>query len=167
MATIPYLLRTVGLDVKRSASAPADVLRYWRDRRKFRAALGDDFAWGPELPILGEWDQASGALGGYFLQDRLVAEWIYETAPVRHIDVGSRIDGFVGHLSVFREVEVLDIRPQLRSVPNVTFHRVDLMEPLPDRWVACTDSLSCLHTIEHFGLGRNRGLGFILQITDR
>jgi hypothetical protein len=28
------------------------------------------------------------------------------------------------------------------------------MENLPTGWIGCTDSLSCLHTIEHFGLGR-------------
>ena len=28
------------------------------------------------------------------------------------------------------------------------------MGDLPDEWLGCTDSLSCLHTIEHFGLGR-------------
>ena len=34
------------------------------------------------------------------------------------------------------------------------FHQLDLMEQLPDAWIGATDSLSCLHTIEHFGLGR-------------
>ena len=70
------------------------------------------------------------------------------------MDVGSRIDGFVGHLAVFREVEVLDIRPQPHAIRNIVFHQLDLMAELPDTWVEYTDSLSCLHTIEHFGLGR-------------
>jgi hypothetical protein len=39
-------------------------------------------------------------------------------------------------------------------VSHVKFHQLDLMEKLPDEWLAATDSLSCLHTIEHFGLGR-------------
>ena len=64
------------------------------------------------------------------------------------------MDGFIGHLAVFREVEVIDIRPQPVPVSNVTFHQLDLMEKLPPRWLAATDSLSCLHTLEHFGLGR-------------
>jgi hypothetical protein len=49
---------------------------------------------------------------------------------------------------------VLDIRPQKEFVPNVVFHQVDLMRELPESWLASTPSLSCLHTIEHFGLGR-------------
>src|SRR5690606_12088398 len=86
--------------------------------------------------------------------DQTVARWIHVACPVRHIDVGSRLDGFIGSLSVFREVEVIDIRPQPMAVANVKFQQLDLMEPLPDVWVSCTDSISCLHTIEHFGLGR-------------
>jgi hypothetical protein len=83
-----------------------------------------------------------------------VARWVREAAPQRHVDVGSRLDGFIGHLALFREVEVLDIRPMKEVVRGVTFHQVNVMQALPERWVAATDSLSCLHTIEHFGLGR-------------
>jgi len=93
-------------------------------------------------------------LGTYFYQDQLVARWIHEDSPSRHVDVGSRLDGFVGSLSVFREVEVLDIRPQHETISNVKFHQLDLMLPLPEKWIDSTPSLSCLHTIEHFGLGR-------------
>ena len=64
------------------------------------------------------------------------------------------MDGFIGNLAVFREVEVIDIRPQSTAVRHVTFHQLDLMAELPAEWTACTDSLSCLHSIEHFGLGR-------------
>jgi len=129
--------------------------RYGRERAIFRTLPGADcLPWGKELPILNEWSEASGSLGAYFFQDQLVARWVREANPVRHVDVGSRLDGFVGMLSVFREVEVIDIRPAPCRVPHVTFHQLDLMEDLPTPWVGCADSLSCLHTLEHFGLGR-------------
>jgi hypothetical protein len=129
--------------------------RYVRDRAAFRRTGNQNaFAWGKELPILTEWDESSGSLGTYFYQDQLVARWIHEDSPSRHVDVGSRLDGFVGSLSVFREVEVLDIRPQHETISNVKFHQLDLMLPLPEKWIDSTPSLSCLHTIEHFGLGR-------------
>jgi len=114
----------------------------------------DGMTWGRELPILTEWEESSGSLGAYFLQDQRVASWIHDAKPARHVDVGSRLDGFIGSLSVFREVDVIDIRPAPASIRNVNFHQLNLMEMLPDTWIACTDSLSCLHTIEHFGLGR-------------
>ena len=40
------------------------------------------------------------------------------------------------------------------QIRNVIFLQADLMSDLPKNLVNYTDSLSCLHTIEHFGLGR-------------
>lgn len=154
MASLPTWFRTFGLDPKRCIFAIRGLGRYLGGRRAFRAQLGSAFQWGDALPILDEWDADCGALGAYFFQDQRVAQWIYQENPRRHVDVGSRVDGFIGHLSVFREVEVIDIRPQAAAVRQVTFHQLDLMQPLPDEWLGATDSLSCLHTIEHFGLGR-------------
>ena len=149
------VLRNAGIHPRRILSALRGWRRYVRDRAAFRRTGNQNaFAWGKELPILTEWDESSGALGTYFYQDQLVARWIHEDSPSRHVDVGSRLDGFVGSLSVFREVEVLDIRPQHETISNVKFHQLDLMLPLPEKWIDSTPSLSCLHTIEHFGLGR-------------
>jgi SAM-dependent methyltransferase len=149
------ILRNAGIKPRVLFSACRGWRRFVRDRRMFRALPGaDEIPWGNELPVLGEWSESSGGLGAYFFQDRLVAKWIKDTAPVRHVDVGSRLDGFVGMLSVFREVEVIDIRPAPYCIPQVTFHQLDLMAELPGEWIQCADSLSCLHTIEHFGLGR-------------
>lgn len=104
--------------------------------------------------MLGEWREQSGSLGAYFFQDQIAARWVFETQPQRHVDVGSRIDGFIGHLAIFRQVDVIDIRPLRSSVTNIRFHQLDIMAELPPEWIESTDSLSCLHTIEHFGLGR-------------
>jgi hypothetical protein len=149
------ILRNAGIQPRRLLSAVRGWRRYVRERSVYRA-LADSGAmpWGRELAMLTEWEETSGSLGAYFFQDQLAAGWIYEEKPVRHVDVGSRLDGFIGNLSIFREVEVIDIRPQPLRMPNVRFHQLDLMKPLPDEWIESTDSLSCLHTIEHFGLGR-------------
>ncbi|WP_293739918.1 DUF268 domain-containing protein [uncultured Parabacteroides sp.] len=89
----------------------------------------------------------------YFFQDLIVAKKIFKNNPIRHVDIGSRIDGFVAHLASFREVEVWDIRPLANNIPNVKFRQFDIMNS--DR--ICEgelDSISCLHALEHFGLGR-------------
>ena len=97
-------------------------------------------------------DNAGQSKGHYFHQDLLVAKMIYNSKPKRHIDVGSRVDGFVAHVASFREIEVFDVRPLEKSIhQNIKFLKADLMNPLK---VTKTDSLSCLHAIEHFGLGR-------------
>lgn len=94
------------------------------------------------------------ASGHYFRQDLLVAQKIFKKNPERHLDIGSRIDGFVAHIAAFRGIEVLDFRPQPSVSENITFRQFDLMQPPPEELINCTDSLSCLHTLEHLGLGR-------------
>jgi hypothetical protein len=106
------------------------------------------------MPCLEDKYAASGvASGHYFHQDMLVARRIYERNPKKHVDVGSRIDGFVAHVATFRKIEVIDIRYLTSKVPNISFKQLDLMDPVIDNLNYC-DSLSCLHALEHFGLGR-------------
>ncbi len=148
------LLRAFGINPRTTWAALRGIGRFRRDRRKFRASLGPDFEWGGDFPVLHEWNDASGGAGAYFQQDLHVARWIFRCQPRRHLDVGSRLDGFIGSLAVFREVEALDLRPQPVEVPNVVFRQLDIMRDLPSEWRECADSVSCLHSIEHFGLGR-------------
>ena len=84
-----------------------------------------------------------------------MAQYIHTNNPQRHIDVGSRIDGFVAHIASFRKIDVIDIRP-LPSTghKNIEFLQANLMLNLDPKLLESTDSISCLHAIEHFGLGR-------------
>lgn len=132
---------------------------YRRNRREFQQLRGGtasevEFPFGRAWPCIHDRADAGGvARGQYFHQDLLVAQWIFDAKPERHVDVGSRIDGFVAHVASFRSIEVLDLRPVRTSASNIQFRQRDIMAPDP-AWDECCDSLSCLHTIEHFGLGR-------------
>ena len=96
--------------------------------------------------------EAGTSKGHYFHQDLLVAKFILEHNPKRHLDIGSRIDGFVAHVAIYRQIEVMDIRPLPKSEhSNIKFIQADMMS---SNKLKKTDSLSCLHAIEHFGLGR-------------
>lgn len=113
------------------------------------------FAEGHDWPMVGEASSEAGSVRThYFQQDLYVAQAVAASTPERHIDVGSRIDGFVAHIASFRRIEVCDLRPLPTPVRNVTFHQLDITAPLPPTWVECSDSVSSLHAIEHFGLGR-------------
>lgn len=94
------------------------------------------------------------AQGHYFHQDLLVAQMIYESKPMKHMDVWSRIDWFIAHVASYREIEIIDIRKIDSKSKNIIFRQLDMMEEIPTEYVESTDSLSCLHTIEHFGLWR-------------
>jgi SAM-dependent methyltransferase len=106
------------------------------------------------MPSLFDWYESSGvASGHYFHQDLLVAQKVYQRQPLRHVDIGSRVETFVAHVATFRHIEVLDIRPLISKTSNITFRQCDLMY-LPDDLIGYCDSVSCLHALEHFGLGR-------------
>ena len=151
-------LKLFGIDLGRVVSSMSAAPRYFRDKRRFEKmdwAQPQPFVRGTPIPCLGDSGMASGVgRGAYFHQDMLVARRIFENVPERHIDVGSRVDGFVAHVASFRDLEVIDIRPLSDDIPHVTFLQADMMDELPPKFFGCCDSLSCLHALEHFGLGR-------------
>lgn len=133
-----------------------DLGNFIRDRGAFEREMAKtEVKWPIEsYPILGDRYASSGnASGHYFHQDLLVAQKIFLANPQKHVDIGSRVDGFVAHVASFREIEVFDIRPMEMSIPNVRFVKMDLMEGGSD-YTDYADSISSLHAIEHFGLGR-------------
>ena len=97
--------------------------------------------------------EAGSARGHYFFQDLWAARKIYSQRPQKHVDIGSRIDGFVAHLLVFMPVDVVDIRELHSDVEGMSFCRADAtdLSGFEDNAVV---SLSSLHAVEHFGLGR-------------
>jgi SAM-dependent methyltransferase len=125
-------------------------------RRYARAAAGTSFElrWRELQPQLGDYRAQAGiARGHYFHQDLWAARRIFARRPAHHVDIGSRIDGFVAHVLTFMPVTVVDIRPLVSDAEGLTFVRGDIcrLAAFPDGSV---ESLSCLHAIEHIGLGR-------------
>lgn len=146
-----FISSEIGFDARKFIRFFAGLPRYVRDWCRFRRVYAGRIS---IFPCLQDWHEGGGtASGEYFLQDLYVAQQIFAAAPQRHVDIGSRIDGFAAHVASFREIEVFDIRPVDSKVPGVVFRQADLMDAdaLPP---AYCDSLSCLHALEHFGLGR-------------
>lgn len=143
----------LGLDLK-TIYGLRNIFRYLHEVGRFRQIGGQIDSY---YPILDEYSQQAGNIGGhYFHQDLLVAQYIFNNNPSSHLDIGSRIDGFVAHVASFRSVKVMDVRPlDLGGHENIEFIMADLMVDLSDQsLVERYDSISCLHAIEHFGLGR-------------
>jgi hypothetical protein len=128
--------------------------RHEWERQRLSSNSSMDFPMGIPYPItVDRFALAGEASGHYFHQDLLVAQEIFKRNPRRHIDVGSSVYGFVSHVASFREIEVMDIRPLDNEIPAIRFVQQNLMV-LNERWTGVADSLSCLHALEHFGLGR-------------
>ena len=141
----------------RTALAIMNLPAYCANYRAFRKHSNGPtlFKIGRKFPQLFDRTKQSGtAKGHYFHQDLLIANRIFLDNPARHADVGSRINGFVAHVASFRKIEVFDIRDMDSRTVNIIFRQLDLMAPLAPEFQDYCDSLSCLHALEHFGLGR-------------
>lgn len=144
-------LLSSGIDPRRFTSLRY-LPKYLSQRNRFRKLGG---AITNSLPMFADYEeQAGSASGHYFHQDLLVASFIHQNNPMRHVDIGSRIDGFVAHVAAFRKIDVMDIRTLSGTGHrNISFIKADLMNK-DNVKEEITDSISCLHAIEHFGLGR-------------
>jgi len=152
------LLLAFGIDPLKTIRSIRGLPCYFRDLRVLKrqqASARTRFSFGSPYPCLDErFVQCGSASGHYFHQDLLIAQRIHLNNPTLHVDVGSRIDGFVAHVASFRPIEVIDIRPLSSTTLNIRFTQADLMAGLDGGLVDYCDSLSCLHALEHFGLGR-------------
>ena len=127
----------------------ANAVRYRRMNRDaaFRIRLADLYCMSQD-----RFGDAGTARGHYFFQDLWAARRLFGQGVRQHVDVGSRVDGFVAHALAFCQVTYVDLRPLPSQVEGLEFRRGSLMRlPFADDSVA---SLSCLHVLEHVGLGR-------------
>ena len=107
-------------------------------------------------PILSDYSKKAGtAKGHYFHQDLYVASKIFEKQPDQHLDIGSRVDGFIAHLLSFKQRVVLgDVRQLEYDNEHLSFLQIDLMKDNLNITGKSFNSISSLHVIEHLGLGR-------------
>lgn len=146
----------LGIDPRRFILALRGIPYFISDWWLFRKGHTAPIVWMPCLHDRGE--EGGTSKGEYFWQDLLVARLIYAAKPSKHVDIGSRVDGFVAHVGSFREIEIFDVRPNTATIPGFIFKQADMMDTagilrLTQEGGYC-DSLSCLHALEHFGLGR-------------
>jgi SAM-dependent methyltransferase len=152
-----FVNNLLGFDLRTGLVNASNLPRFIRTLAQYRAegSAGPFPVCATNLqPMLQDFDaDAGGASGHYFFQDLWAARKIFARQPASHIDIGSRIDGFVAHLLTFMPVTVIDVRPLTSNVPGLRFMHADAtsLEGFADGSI---DSLSSLHAIEHFGLGR-------------
>lgn len=141
-----------GLDFTRLffvlALIPRYISSYWKFRRLYTGKMTINPCLADHLNLAGD------VTSEYFVNDLFVAQKIFDSKPQRHVDIGSRLDGFVAHVAAFREVEIFDIRPITCNSKNIKFNQLDIMKVPKNRYTNYSDSISSLHALEHFGLGR-------------
>lgn len=152
-------LKRLALAFMRSLAAlswqirPAGLFRYvtfLRDWRHYRNRGGKaavlDF-----YPCLYDRTSATGIDTHYFHQAVWAMREIRQCGPAQHLDIGSDVN-FVGMLSAMTEVFFVDIRPLYLRIPN--YHGIGASITALPFATDSVASLSCMHVIEHIGLGR-------------
>jgi SAM-dependent methyltransferase len=123
---------------------------YARDVRAYRRA-GGSAPWRDLWPSLHERTATSGIDAHYFFLNGWAARRIVALKPAVHVDVGSQTS-FVNVLAASVPTVFVDYRPLTVRQAGLLPLGGDLLRlPFADRALR---SVSCLHVIEHVGLGR-------------
>ncbi len=123
-----------------------DYFRFARSSdERFSLALWNAY------PCLKDKTMQTGFDRHYVYHTAWAARVLQETKPETHTDIASSLY-FSAIVSAFVPTTFYDYRPAKLELQNLTSERADLTQlPFPDNSVK---SLSCMHTVEHVGLGR-------------
>jgi SAM-dependent methyltransferase len=133
-----------------------DHREYLLDFAKFElankpAAGRPPLRWSDKYPILGEKTPGTAFEPHYLYHVSWAARVLARSRPALHIDIASSLF-FSAIVSAFMPIEFYDYRPANVRLSGLQSKAGDLMRlPFGDASVA---SLSCMHVIEHIGLGR-------------
>ncbi len=125
--------------------------RYIRDWAEWSRKGGTPIKLVDSYPCLADWTPNTPFDPHYFHQSAWLARRLAERRPVHHTDVGSSVQ-MLGVISGFVPITFVDIRPIKVALPNFECLTGSITAlPFTDLSIG---SLSCLHVIEHIGLGR-------------
>ncbi|AOS45752.1 Methyltransferase domain protein [Lacunisphaera limnophila] len=157
LATLRYLaprglLRKLRATVTGHRTERRQLRALGRQRDAFMATGGSRrFARGHDFPCLNDANAQIPFEPHYFYHPAWACRVLRGINPVRHVDISS-IFAFAGCISAFWPTEYYEYQPPQVTLDGLTVHRVDLCAlPFADGSIP---SLSCMHVVEHVGLGR-------------
>jgi SAM-dependent methyltransferase len=136
-------------------TASGDKIRFCRQFRQFRSLAGPEprfpLRWDDRRPCLGDRKGTSGFDRHYFYHLAWAARVLAEARPPVHIDISSNLR-FCATVSAFVPIQFYEYHPPDVALDGLTTGKADLLAlPFED---ASVMSLSCMHAVEHIGLGR-------------
>lgn len=139
-------------------SLPQRLTRFRQDWRHFKsdeAARGGgrfpDAAWNERMASLWEATETTAYDAHYLYHVAWAVRMVTGYAPARHVDISSSLN-FCTTLSATVPTEFYDFRATLLQLDNLLCGQAELTKlAFGDAEI---ESLSCMHTIEHVGLGR-------------
>jgi len=109
------------------------------------------FLWSDRYPQLYDRTSNTNFDRHYIYHPAWAARIIKKINPKKHIGISSTLN-FCSIISAFVPVEFYDYRPADLKLSNLETKKGDLLQlPFQDNSI---ESISCMHTVEHVGLGR-------------
>lgn len=141
--------------IKRSLKRVYLYILFIVDFRKFQMTSKKEgrfnVTWEDRYPQLFDKTTETSFDAHYIYHPAWAARILARNKPPYHTDISSKLD-FSTLVSAFIPVKFYDYRPAHITLSNLTSEHADLMHlPFAD---ASVPSLSCMHVIEHIGLGR-------------
>lgn len=135
--------------LRRLVSFAGDYFRFKRLSARADSRFG--VSWKDRYPCLEDNTGVTAFDPHYVYHPAWAARVLQATRPEVHVDIGSSLH-FCAIVSAYVPVRFYDYRPAMLKLPGLTTAFADLQAlPFGDRSVA---SLSCMHVVEHVGLGR-------------
>lgn len=107
--------------------------------------------WKDRYPCLGENTKTTSFDAHYIYHPAWAARIVSQLQPSVHVDISSTLN-FCAIVSAFVPVEFYDYRPIELNLGNLKCKHGDLMKlPFENESI---ESISCMHVVEHIGLGR-------------
>lgn len=149
---LPPLIPHLGLRALQAGAVVPGAVRFMRDRRAYRTLPGaEPLRLRDTFPKLADRLPTTPYDSHYLFQDTWAAQRVAEFAPERHVDVGSRVD-YACFLTAVTKVAFVDIRPLTAPIEGLEPIEGSILDlPFEDQSLP---SVSCLHVVEHIGLGR-------------
>ena len=150
------VLRKIKIQSSRMMNRPLNYCKFLNSFHRFKKLYNTSskrlpLKWADRLPCLDDNTESTSFDRHYVYHPAWAARVIAETKPIRHIDISSTLH-FCSMISAFIPVEFYDYRPADLRLPNLISNHADLAAlPFECNSVA---SISCMHVVEHIGLGR-------------
>lgn len=139
--------------VRTKARAYFELKKTFKNFKELSQKTGNRFPvfWDDVFFILDENTRNTHFDAHYVYHPAWAARILAKTKPEFHVDISSTLH-FCSMVSAFIPVKFYDYRPAKLELSDLTSERADLLS-LPFE-SGSVKSLSCMHTVEHIGLGR-------------
>ena len=131
-----------------------EYLRDWSALRQLMVTQQDhrfQLKWRDRMPALWEKSSTTSFDAHYVYHNAWAVRQVRNVGPTKHVDISSTLY-FCSTLSAILPVEFYDYRPAQLTLSNLTCGSANLSDLQFAN--GSIESLSCMHTIEHVGLGR-------------